>query len=79
MAHGGPGDGPRPDHGGRGDGGRGDGGRGDGGRDDGGRGDSEPKDAGLVDDFVRYLRAERSRSEHTIRAYASDVTNLGRH
>ena len=88
MAHGGPGDGPRPDHGerdgGRGDGGRGDGGRGDGGRDDGRRddgrrGDSRPSDAGLVDDFVRYLRSERSRSEHTIRAYASDVTNLGRH
>ncbi|MEP6649744.1 MAG: tyrosine recombinase XerC [Lapillicoccus sp.] len=34
---------------------------------------------GLVDDFVRYLRSERSRSEHTIRAYASDVTNLGHH
>ncbi len=29
---------------------------------------------GLVDEFVRYLRAERSRSEHTIRAYAG-----GRH
>ncbi len=34
--------------------------------------------AGLVDDFVRYLRSERNRSEHTIRAYASDVTHLGR-
>ena len=34
---------------------------------------------GLVDGFVRYLRSERSRSEHTIRAYASDVTHLGRH
>ena len=34
---------------------------------------------GLVGEFVRYLRSERSRSEHTIRAYASDVTHLGRH
>jgi integrase/recombinase XerC len=34
---------------------------------------------GLVGEFVRHLRAERSRSEHTIRAYASDVTHLGRH
>ena len=34
---------------------------------------------GLVDGFVRYLRSERSRSEHTIRAYASDATHLGRH
>jgi integrase/recombinase XerC len=34
---------------------------------------------GLVGEFVRYLRAERSRSEHTIRAYASDVAHLGRH
>jgi integrase/recombinase XerC len=34
--------------------------------------------AGLVDDFIRYLRSERNRSEHTIRAYASDVTHLGR-
>jgi len=34
--------------------------------------------AGLVDDFVRYLRSERNRSEHTIRAYASDITHLGR-
>jgi integrase/recombinase XerC len=33
--------------------------------------------AGLLDDFVRYLRSERNRSEHTIRAYASDVTHLG--
>jgi integrase/recombinase XerC len=34
---------------------------------------------GLVPDFVRFLRSERSRSEHTIRAYASDVTSLARH
>src|SRR6478609_1052013 len=34
---------------------------------------------GLVGEFVRYLRSERSRSEHTIRAYASDVAHLGRH
>ena len=34
--------------------------------------------AGLLDDFVRYLRSERNRSEHTIRAYASDITHLGR-
>jgi integrase/recombinase XerC len=42
-------------------------------------GDGGLADGGLIDDFVRYLRSERSRSEHTIRAYASDVTNLGRH
>lgn len=30
----------------------------------------------LLDDFVRHLRSERSRSEHTIRAYASDLANL---
>ena len=34
---------------------------------------------GVVGEFVRYLRSERSRSEHTIRAYASDVAHLGRH
>ena len=39
---------------------------------------SESARVGLVDDFVRYLRSERNRSEHTIRAYASDVTHLGR-
>ena len=39
---------------------------------------SQGASAGLVDDFVRYLRSERNRSEHTIRAYASDVTHLGR-
>jgi len=41
--------------------------------------DGRALEHGLVDDFVRYLRSERSRSEHTIRAYASDVANLGRH
>ena len=39
---------------------------------------SESARVGLVDDFVRYLRSERNRSEHTIRAYTSDVTHLGR-
>ncbi|HVD23205.1 MAG TPA: tyrosine recombinase XerC [Lapillicoccus sp.] len=39
---------------------------------------SQGASAGLVDDFVRYLRSERNRSEHTVRAYASDVTHLGR-
>jgi integrase/recombinase XerC len=34
---------------------------------------------GIVDDFVRYLRSERNRSEHTTRAYASDVAHLARH
>jgi integrase/recombinase XerC len=38
-----------------------------------------PRDSALIADFVRYLRSERSRSEHTIRAYASDVAHLGRH
>jgi integrase/recombinase XerC len=38
---------------------------------------SEGASGGLVGDFVRYLRSERNRSEHTIRAYASDVTHLG--
>lgn len=38
-----------------------------------------PSGCGLVDEFVRHLRAERSRSEHTIRAYAGDVTHLAWH
>ncbi len=33
-------------------------------------------DSALIGDFVRYLRSERGRSEHTIRAYASDVAHL---
>ena len=41
-------------------------------------GASDGGSAGLVDDFIRYLRSERNRSEHTIRAYASDVAHLGR-
>lgn len=32
--------------------------------------------AGDLERFVRYLRAERARSEHTIRSYASDLKNL---
>jgi integrase/recombinase XerC len=40
---------------------------------------ADPGVAGLVDEFVRHLRAERSRSEHTIRAYAGDVVHLARH
>ena len=40
--------------------------------------DAAPGSA-LIGDFVRYLRSERGRSEHTIRAYASDVAHLARH
>lgn len=32
--------------------------------------------AAAVDGFTRYLTAERARSDHTIRAYAADVTDL---
>lgn len=32
--------------------------------------------AAVVDDFARHLRAELGRSEHTVRAYLGDVTNL---
>ena len=38
-----------------------------------------PPGSALIGDFVRYLRSERGRSEHTIRAYASDVAHLARH
>lgn len=39
-------------------------------------GGDEVTDRQLLDDFVRHLRAERGRSEHTIRAYASDLGSL---
>ena len=38
-----------------------------------------PRAPRSIGDFVRYLRSERGRSEHTIRAYASDVAHLARH
>jgi integrase/recombinase XerC len=34
---------------------------------------------GAVDDFARYLAAERNRSEHTVRAYVGDVVSLLHH
>ncbi|PSL01184.1 integrase/recombinase XerC [Haloactinopolyspora alba] len=35
-----------------------------------------PALAGVVDEFARHLAAEHDRSEHTVRAYAGDVTSL---
>lgn len=35
--------------------------------------------ARAVDDFSRHLRAERDRTEHTVRAYVGDVTSLLEH
>ncbi|MFD1212794.1 tyrosine recombinase XerC [Arthrobacter sp. GCM10027362] len=32
--------------------------------------------ASAVQDFARYLKAERARSDHTVRAYTADVTDL---
>ena len=40
------------------------------------RAELSPELAAAVDDFERYLRLERGRSEHTVRAYIGDVVSL---
>lgn len=43
-------------------------------------GSTDPRDVdAVVAAFVRHLRAERGRSEHTVRAYTGDLASLGDH
>jgi site-specific recombinase XerD len=33
----------------------------------------------VIEEFARHLAAERNRTEHTVRAYVGDITNLAEH